>query len=441
MAVLAAIALFTTYVLLRGFIPVPQALLGVAMVGFFPGFGLLATSFMGDVPTYLAIVLTLLAGERAVRQRSFRWLAVAAVAGVWGFLTREQAVAALAAILVSAFVSWQGTGLRRRLLLFTAAIGIFLVVAELWRQGLAHDQQPTLQIDGSAAAITAVKAYFTLGLLLLPATLLVVKPLRWSLLWKGVALAVAVGGALFLHRYKTLLLGNYLEQHGAYSSVLLGSRTVLPPWLWDLIQVGAWTGGVLMTGEVLFRLARLELYLLLFAGFTLLGTAFEIVVGEATFDRFLLPLIPVGVIVLLRDLPAGRRQINRALAASALGALAVISLLITANGLAFDSARWSHAQAMVSSGTNPRSIDAGLEWVGFHSPVAAVDAAAGPGRRSLPWYAQQLYPQAPECFVFSSSPAPGLGRLIRIIDYRTFLVWGRSQLFVYDTQRCRTDPS
>ena len=436
-AVLAVAALVATFVLLSASLSPPRALFGMAVLAAFPGLGLLSTSFMEDVPAYFAIICALLFGRLAIERRSLSGLTLAVAIGVWGFTIREQAIAAVACVLISAFFAWTDPVRRRQIAALAAITLTVVIVLEAWRRSLANGQPLTPSFHPLGGGPLCATAFFTFGLLLLPAAALTVRPSAWGVPGRSAAALTAAVGVVLLARFHALLLGNYLVPNGAYSAVLLGTRRVLPQGIWDLLQVGAWVGGVLLAGELVHGFRRLDLTLGLFGLFTGFGTAFVALAGEPTFDRFLLPLVPVGLIVILGG--PNRRGVSRAraIAASApLAALFAASLAVTVNGLAFDSARWNAAKSLVRTGVSPLDVDAGLEWVGYHYPGPAVSARPTKQRAGLPWYAQVLFPRSGECYVLTSSPVSDLGRVARSFDYRTYLAFGRSRLLLYDTGRC-----
>jgi hypothetical protein len=312
-----------------------------------------------------------------------------------------------------------------------------VVALEAWRRSLANGQAPVVALGAHSGAIVCVDALFTLGLLVFPAVVATSRPVAWGSPARWAAGITALVGGAFLARYHVLLLGNYLSWQGAYSAVLVGARRVLPGAIWDVLQLAALIGGALLAGSIADQVRKLDLSLALFGLFTVLGTAFEAFVGEATFDRMLLPLVPVALVVILGVSDRNRVPRWRTIAAGgSLAALFAISLAITANGLAFDAARWNAAESLVARGVSPQAIDAGLEWVGYHYPGPAVDARPSKQRAALPWYAQTLFPHAPECYVLTSSRVAGLGRIAQSFGYRTYLAFGDSRLLLYDTGRC-----
>jgi hypothetical protein len=438
--VLAATALGATFLLLRTTLSIQRALFGTAIVGAFPGLGLLATSFMADIPAYCAIVASLLVGVVAIRRRSFTGVLIAIAVGCWGFTVREQAIVAPACVLISAFFAWSDRAWRVKLSVLAAATFAGVLALEGWRHSLANGDAPDVALHGwRIGAYMCITAFFTLGLLVLPASVGISRPSSWSTTARWSAGLTGVIGAIFAARHHPLLLGNYLDLHGAYSAVLLGTRIVLPHVVWHALELGAWVGGTLLAGALVDRARRLDLAIVLFGLFTALGTAFEALVGQRTFDRYLLPLLPVVLIAILgASHPAPIPRWRVLAAAGSLMALFATSLVITANGLAFDAARWSVGQSMVLRGVKPHAIDAGLEWVGYHYPRgAAVRSGDRNTRRAaLPWYAQSLFPGAPECYVLTSSATRGLGHVVESFNYRTYLAFGHSRLLLYNTGRC-----
>jgi len=157
---------------------------------------------------------------------------------------------------------------------------------------------------------------------------------------------------------------------------------------------------------------------------------FLLVIGIS--DRYLLPLVPVAAILLLRG-PWQTVSSGRSLAFShaAFGWLAVSAFVIAANSFAYDGARWREGEASVAQGFDARTVDAGYEWVGYHSSTAA---QSGSGSYDLTWYDDLLLP-APPCAVLSNSPFEDDPlKLIRVnrAAYRQYLFFGPDEpLYLY----------
>ena len=434
--ILAAAALALTFALLRLALPARRAAFGTAVLAAFPGFGLLATSFMSDIPAYFAIVVTLLVGQIAIKRGSLVGLAVAVAIGVWGFTIREQSVAAVACVLISAFVAATDRAARARVVALAAGALTAVLLLEAWRLSLPNGDAPGVALVVGQGTHNSIRAFFEVGLLVFPAAVATIRPSAWSTAARWAAAFAALSGGALLARYHGLLLGNYLDPSGAYSG-LLGTRVVLPSVVWHALQLVSWIGGVLLAGALVDGMRRLGPVLGLFGLLTALGIVLEALTG-AIYDRYLLPLVPVALVAVLCGSNTSAVGRWRVVAAGiSLAALCAVTLVITANGFAFDSARWDAAESLVHRGVNSQTIDTGLEWVGYHSRVPEVAVAPSKQRAALPGYAQSLFPRAPECYVMSTSPDSGLGRVVEVFHYRTYLVVGRSRLLLYDTGRCR----
>lgn len=437
-AVLAAVAIAATFLLLRTAMSRNRALFATLIVGVFLGFGLLATSFMEDVPAYCAIVATLVIGQIAIKRRSIAGVGIALAVGVWGFTIREQALAGVVCVLVAAFFSWRDRESRRKLWILIV-LGLAAVVAlEAWRQSLANAETPGITLHEWRSGVRlSIAAIFTLGLAVLPATVAVSRPSAWSVKARWAAGITAAAGAVVAAKYQTVLMGNYLDWHGAYSIMSVGTRDVLPHVALLALQGAAWIGGILLVGTVIDARRSVGLVIGLFGLLTAVGTIFEALAGQPVFDRYLLPLMPVALILVLgasSSMPISRRRVLGA--AATLAGVGAVSLAITVNALSFDAARWNAAQGLVSRGIPPASIDAGFEWAGYHYAGRTAQASRSVGRVSPPWYTR-FFPGAPECYVIAASPQRSLGRLVGIHDYHTFLAFGHGRVLTYKTGRCQ----
>ena len=136
--------------------------------------------------------------------------------------------------------------------------------------------------------------------------------------------------------------------------------------------------------------------------------------------------------------PAGRRaavltQSGVAILSGALVAMiATTSLVLFLNAAAFDSARWRMGDAAVRLGFAAETVDAGLEWVGFHATgLARLTASRAP---SMTEYAVK-FPSFHQCAVASSTPLdfPGFTLILTKADaYRLLLFAGPTEpIYLY----------
>jgi hypothetical protein len=284
-AATAAVALVATYMLLAPRIGRRGALLGSAVIAAWPGFGVLATSFMTDVPAFAAMMLTLALGDAALRRSSLRLLAGALAAGIWAFTIREQAVAALVAVSVAALAD---RTTRARTAAVVVPFATLCVGLEAWRRGLPNGDAPKLHLMPAAAVGHALASgWFTLALPLLPATVTIATE-RWRRRsWVAANTAVAVG--LFLLTVG-FFVGNYLSATVAFAD---GNAPRLIPGLpYLLVLLAGLISGAVLAGAVVERWRRLDTLL---GTFTVLSVAIlmvETALGQTLFDRYLIVLAP-----------------------------------------------------------------------------------------------------------------------------------------------------
>jgi hypothetical protein len=136
----------------------------------------------------------------------------------------------------------------------------------------------------------------------------------------------------------------------------------------------------------------------------------------------------------LTSLGSALRRLVVPLGLIALAILTAASAVLAANAFAFDIATWHTGTRFVRTGLAPARVDAGLPWVGWHSPDGAVDDLQG-------YYLEgEFYTEAP-CVVVLPQPVPSPGWTpAGTFNYKTYLVLGTSTLYAYYTHAsgCRT---
>jgi len=430
--VVAAFGLLAVFVLARQQVDDGRALFGTAVVGLVPGFGLLATSFMTDVPAWACGTVCLAISFTAIRRVAPSALAVGLAIGVAGATCRDDAIVAPFAALLAAAVAWRRDR-RAMQILFVEALAVLIVFGglETWRRRMAHGDEPALALKAWSTALWAVRAYFTLALFLTPAVALAVRPFEWSrrARWCGLAIAV-VGLPFYVELRGDMMMGNYVSRYGAYGVAAVGTREVIPRLAW-LTAVGAsYVAGIGLAGHLVTRWRQLTPLLSIFAVLTATVLVGETLIGQPTFDRYLLPLVmPIVVLLVAGDRPRWGPAIL------ALAGQAALSLALTANVLAFDGARWAEGLRLQRAGASAADINAGLEWVGYHSS-AAVDPSSTSHPSAVGWW-MRLFPQARECYVVTASARPDLGPPISRRPYRAYAVWGAAWLWTYRLDPCR----
>jgi hypothetical protein len=382
----------------------------------------LAASFMTDVWAYTAIVLCLLVGCAALSSEGGRrsiLLALSAGIGVVAVSIRESGFVAPVAVLGVAVWSlycsprsrrggqtssnWRrGDGLTLVLIVVVLVAGVGLVLG--WRASIPFGGQSSLKtvretladpsrIDIWGSAIEpSLEALFTLGLLTLPATVIVSlrRPLRRAARARpslaAVAGVVAVVAAVLAWRSGPV--GNYVTQELGPSLSLGSPDDRLPNAAWAVIAAfSAYSCFVIVlcAGSALVRLIgghagyeeerehapRTPAHSVV-TTFSLLTIALMFVGGpfdQPIYDRHLLPIVPfVAAFVMVEGglRPIAQRRFTL-VASSVLGVFAVLGLVFSTSAAVYDGARWHAASDLVESGLDPLRIDGGLDWVGFHS--------------------------------------------------------------------------
>ncbi|MEY9855889.1 hypothetical protein ABH935_001493 [Catenulispora sp. GAS73] len=438
--VLAVVALWAVFDILRAVGGRRRAAVGVLVLVCWPGFGLLSTSFMTDIPALAAVTVTLAIGRRALDRASVPLFLAASVTGFWGFTIREQAIAAIVGVYVAAL--WKRDLLRPAklawLLGFGTTMAVGALVFEHWRRTVPNAEPPAVtlaQFPGwHYVLFTAAGGWLYLALALSPVVVLTARPWAWSRPVQGISLVAGVWFAYEVYRGAVVLPQNYLQPNGAYSPAFLGLRANLfPRPIWDLLLPLGCLASALLIGLVLARVRTLRKEVLVFALVTAGSIMLELSEHWILFDRYLLPLtVPLLAIALHRAEPIARPRIPLAALAGAL--LAGVTGSITVNALTFDAATWHTAQSIVAGHkASADHVDAGLDWTAWHSPDGkkAMDPNAEPG----------IYVKSPAfghdhpCYVVAASPQQQAGwTLDATPEYRRFGFMGPQQsLYVYRT--------
>jgi Dolichyl-phosphate-mannose-protein mannosyltransferase len=457
-AALALIGLVAGFDVLRRDVGSRRAALGVLVLVSWPGFGLLSTSMMTDIPAFAALAVSLALGQRALERPSWWLWALWAIVSFWGFTVRQQTVVAPLGILGAAlwphewrtWAAWRSWLTRRTVALI--AFGAVLLLADLafdrWRKGLADGGSPSglIHWPGMERIVTeGPGVLLMLGLFLSPLLILVSRPSQWS--WTARVTALAVFGALMLAvvGYRAYLPQDYFEMQGAYASAYLGDKpNLFPQELWDVLTGLSIVSGALLAGMVVHRLRALRTELVIVFALTLAGTMLELVAGQILFDRYLLPLVLPLAVLLLKE-PVGSTVGSRPRARAGLAgvvwlALTTITTLIMLNALNYDAATWKAASAIVSRGDAKAAyVNAGFDWTAYHSSTGA--RGADPDAELGTFKQTPLFSDDQPCYVVAASPQPQPGwELTETPTYRNYGFFGSTgHLYVYRTaeKTCR----
>lgn len=375
------VLVIATYTLARLLVPVPLAVFPALAVAVSPVVLPMAASFMTDIPAAAGQVSALaLAGYGLVRTRAWLWWSGLLVA-LWAFSVREYSIAAVAAVLISAW--WTRALPRRQAIAGTVgALGVIAAIL-VWRASQVTETTNVLGFNPDGIPyVWSVPA--TVGLLMLPAVMLV-NP--WALLryvwthrrWTLAVTLLVLGTCVALA--PTLLLGNYLQRTPPYSQVLLGDpEPQFPVWLWAVLVLAGLYGaaitallGLSAAAEFARAPHRPSPAAALTATFAVLMmvilTVLPMVAKVPLFDRYVISLaavLPLPLVAFARSRTVIWSSRLPAIGATAVIALAGVTTLLSSSQL--DGARWALAESVHGDTAIPRgNIDAGFDWFRFQT--------------------------------------------------------------------------
>jgi hypothetical protein len=461
--IFSAGAVVGAYVMARQILSPTRAGLAALLLLLFPGYLAYATSYMNDVPALAAQFITVAFGAIAVSRRPvrLRWLALAALIGCVAFSMRHFALAAPAAVLLVAICAE-----RRNRRIWVIAFGTALVclALQVFRSSLAGQLGEVDKDIGMATRLPP--AIVTIAFVTLPAALVAVatsgskwhrRDVRFGAIFGVGMVAIQIVRWAKFGTFPDALLHNLVTRWGTPDQYYVpGVRPILlaDP-LWLLFNIAALIAVLIVppviAGVIGMHLRRRQYSiraslgaddspLAMVAVFALLAAGSVAVFGLfwIVFDRYLWPIVPPLAAVLMVETPAtagARLKQGEPSRLYGAGVLAICALLATlalplmANSNAFDAARWRAGTLLLSVGVPPDTIDAGYEWVGFHSTVQPRPADPVPARI---WYLG-WWPAFETCGLVSSSDLkPAEGTLIAVDHYPLYLIGGpAAPLYTY----------
>lgn len=299
----------------------------------------------------------------------------------------------------------------------------------VWRAQLSGPGSAPV-MHWTAPAHNTVRVVFTCALLIAPAVLLFWRWPHTPWTWRrwvalGIALVLVVPRALTSPN--PILTGNYVSQGGAYPQTLYGAQpAVIPTPVWDAIlfltsaaaltvvaavleavltwvvcRVATWRArdalpssahagqdtqpnaeviGGTDTSHTAYALwvrePALVLVLIYSLAMVLTVLAVSLLVPWVG-DRYLFPVVPYLAAGLVwwarRSAPTRHPRSSRVVGAVGLVGLAALGAFQVDAAATMDGAKWRIGEALTRAGHPAQTIDAGLEWFGFHQPGAVLN--------------------------------------------------------------------
>jgi hypothetical protein len=155
-----------------------------------------------------------------------------------------------------------------------------------------------------------------------------------------------------------------------------------------------------------------------------------------SFDRYLLPLAPLAIVLGLRA--AREVRLSPALVTVGLAGFLLYSLVGTQDWLSYNHLRWELGNELVARGIALEQIDAGMEWDGWHlyEPSQARKIAK-PRTPDGPFWTHLIATAVDSTYVVTFSPLPGYDTLWRG-EYPSWL--HREPVYLYVQQRAAPPP-
>lgn len=491
-ASLAIVGIVAWYKVCRQLLPERLAVVALIVAVAVPGFAMNTVTYMTDVPVWTFDGLCLACGVLAASTRgSRRWafLGASCVSGCFAFSIREFSIAAPLAVLAAFW--WSDARQRRAYERVAATLLAICGAIYLWTNRLPGQSHNPLVVPRGSSVLGLVQLYFTLAFVLSPVVVWLSVRL-WSSrstwprgrqraaaigLVTGVAASIvpiAVRQSIYFAAGvpPVWVVGNLLDQWGAGGqSVLAGVRpAVVPQVLWEMVNFTAIVSGVVLLAIVAAGVGRLLKALrsrnwtdrsdivpllpsfLLVSALMLVGYQLAY---SVSFDRYLWPVATSAVALLIRFGSGVRTESVTAKGQSRVvgpagstvaflcGAVLVsVSAMITVNSFAFDSARWRAGLDALHLGYSAATVDAGLEWTGYHSTNGANKVSPRKWNPSGPVWAggyERDFPGDMTCAVVSASPLHGPDvRLLRVVPYRRYWLVVNDRLYLYgiDAPHC-----
>jgi hypothetical protein len=453
--VLAAVSGLALYALCRELeVPRSRSALAMAAYLFHPLALSLAYTFMTDLHFTGLLIVSVWLYLRALKPEGPdpRSLLAGSVVASCAFLVRQQGILVPMGVVAELILSRRLTLSRRGLLLLAqtfmipagTAIGyvgwLRLFHDTPWAQTLFWETIQSAGWPGIANLVPRLMIIevMYLGFFVLPialATLPLIRTLRYEIRPRGQRAvgvwAVLVLGGMLVFSLRGLMMpyaGQFVTSTGVGPDDLVGAR----PMVLDTATRVALTAACALA-SIIFGLAvtrRIDTSCLSHrsAGSLLFAVGVGQVLGTLpasvhfigwgdTLDRYLLPLLPLGIVLLLWALRDVR--LSAPIAWIAVLAMSLFAVAGTRDHLVFQQAVWSLAREANGLGVPNTRLDAGAGWDGFHL-YERPPAPDAPIRRSdRPWWVEQYAPQTDSSYVVASTPLPQYS----IVIERSYASW------------------
>jgi hypothetical protein len=436
------------------------ALFGALLLAFNPLYLVLSYTFMSDVPFLAVSLLSFYFLVRGMRRNSGVEIVAGLLLACVALLIRQTGLAIFMGFSVAYLAKY---GLRlQKVLVAAVSLASGFAVQILWHYYLTsrhivpalYGVQSTLvlsprsyvswhAIKPFAAGLVILSVY--LGLFLFPLILWIgprkVKALCRPRLVSLMTVVYAVMGAYMLRRMRMPILRNTLYDLGLGPALLQGGSPLLPTagkGFWAVVTLAGFLGSVVLVGATLLAIGKARKFLptpagkreplviLLASGLVYLVPLSILTFTGRAFDRYVLFLVPLGIVILfLLASDAGRAKagslvVSISLAVASLILYGAFSIAGTHDYLSWNRARWQALNNLeTEQRVGPAEIDGGFEFNASH--LYDPSYKASPGKS---WYFV-----ARDDFMIAFEPVPGFTEMKRY-PFQRWLPPGEGSILV-----------
>lgn len=419
-----------------------RAALGAAVYVFNPLTFALAFTFMSDPQFTALMIISVFWYVRGIQlgPAGVRSTLIGSVFATFAFLTRQQGLLIPCAIGVYLAATGQWRPNRRGLVTTLHVAGIpfiALVLYSLWlffvnrppeQQGAFLTQIRTAGLEGTVllfSRMTYIEMAY-IGLFLIPITLSLFPAIpswrlpgtRWGMAMLVAWVAILTAGVLIFtgEGRRMPYIQQFLGLHGVGPTDILGGRPIAVAQGWTTLAtilsiLSAAVCGLFLARAISLRrspehsVAAMVGVIALFQIGGTLPPSYHFRDWIISVDRYLLPLVPLSICLLLwavRDV-----QLNTVRAWSLTGIMAIFSIIATRDCIVFQNATWNTAQEAIAFGVPLTQLDAGASWDGYH--LYEFSARNGITQRTPggPWWTSLFGPATDSTYIVSTAPIPG----------------------------------
>lgn len=445
--VLGLIGVLAVYGLLReGDADHGTALFGALLLAFNPLYLVLSYTFMSDVPFIAVSVLSFYFLVRGMRKSSGVEMVAGLLLACVALLIRQTGLAIFMGFGVAYLAKY---GLRlQKVFLATVSLAGGFAVQILWHHFLTSRHILPALYGGQSTLVLSPRSYVSwhaikpfagglvilsvyLGLFLFPLILWIgprkLKALCRSRLVSLMTLVFAVMGAYVLRHMRLPLWPNVLYDLGLGPAILPGalirglpSTPTAGKVFWAVVTFVGFLGSVVLVGATLLAIGKTRKFLpipagkrellviLLASGLIYLVPISILTFTGKVFDRYVLFLVPLGIVILFllaSDVGLAKAgSLIISLAAASLILYGTFSIAGTHDYLSWNRARWQALNNLeTEQRVRPDEIDGGYEFNGWY--LYDSNYRASPGK-SWYWVAR-------DDFMIAFGPVPGFTEMKR----------------------------